>query len=136
MLNGRGDLLDVHVCNYRQAHDVRMEYSSKIQCDIPRIEERVEFLIHSINYADRTLQDAMSLVRANNSKTREDFEATHSSFAEADPYHRSIISPDWNANFSSINFKAGQGSSGVDLRFHPRKDFLKLTQNQRNDLQN
>ena len=36
---------------------------------------------------------------------------------------------------SSIHFKTVRGSSGVDLRLHPRECLLKLSQDQKDDLQ-
>ena len=35
---------------------------------------------------------------------------------------------------SAIDFSAGRGTTGVDLRWYPRRDFLKLPANQKTEL--
>ena len=67
---------------------------------------------------------------------RNDFELAASALIEVDPYKRSqkpIPSPR-NANISAIDFNAGRGDTGVDLRWHPKGEFMKLTQEQRDEL--
>ena len=53
---------------------------------------------------------------------------------EVDPYHQSIRSASRNDDVSSIDFKHGRGPSGVDLRCDTRKYSLKLSKDQRDDL--
>jgi hypothetical protein len=65
---------------------------------------------------------------------RSDFESASSSLIEVDPYYRSIRNNSRQANVSSIDFRAGRGSSGVDLRWHTRKEFLKLSKEQKDEL--
>ena len=128
--------LEIHVSNYRKDHNDLIECSAFAQCAVPRPEQKVECLINSIQCTDSTLQDAVSLVRANTNNMRQNFEAAHSSLMEVDPYHRSSRSDGRNSDVSTIEFKAGRGSSGVYLRWHPRKEFLKLTKNQKEERQN
>ena len=67
---------------------------------------------------------------------REDFEAASSSLSEVGPYRRTSSSASLNADASSIDFKAGRGSSGVDLQWHPKEDFIKLSQEKNDKLRN
>ena len=67
---------------------------------------------------------------------REDFEAASSSLTEVDPYRRTSRSTGRNADVSSIEFKASRGSSGVDLRWHTKEDFIKISQEQKDELRN
>ena len=53
---------------------------------------------------------------------REEFEAKSSSLIEIDPCRRSGRSASCNADVSPVDFKAGRGSSGVYLRWHPKED--------------
>ena len=101
--------------NHRQAHDDLLECSAHIQCDVPGPDQKVEHLIDSIACTDSTLQAAIGLIRANTNNMREDFEAAASSLIKVDPYCRTNRSSGRNADVSSIDFKAGRGSSGVDL---------------------
>ena len=43
---------------------------------------------------------------------------------EIDPYCRSTRTNTRDANVSAIDFSAGRGNTGVDLRFHPKHKFL------------
>ena len=67
---------------------------------------------------------------------REDFEAAASSLIEVDPYRRISRGTSRNSDVSSIDFKDGRGSSEVDLRWHPKEDVVKLSQEQKNELRN
>ena len=59
---------------------------------------------------------------------REDFEATSNSLIEVDSYRRTSRGAGRNANVSTIDFKTGRGLSGVDLRWHPKEEHVKLSQ--------
>ena len=87
---------------------------------VPGPEQKVECLIDSIAYTNITLQATIGLVRANTKNMKEDFEAAASSLIEVDPYRRTSRGVSRNANVSSIDFKAGRGSSRVDLRWHTK----------------
>ena len=67
---------------------------------------------------------------------RNDFEAAASALIEVDPYRRSNKTGHnpRTANVSAIDFSAGRGKTGVDLRWHPRKDFKKLPNDQKDEL--
>ena len=82
------------------------------------------------------LQAAIGLVRANTNNMQEDFEVSSSSLIEVDPYRRKNRGTGRNANVSSIDFKAGRELSGVDPRWHPKEDFVKLSQEQNDELRN
>ena len=110
-----------------KAHDDLLDYSAHIQFAVPGPQQKVEHLIDSITCTDSTLQDAIGLIRANTNNMRKDFEAAASSLIEVDPYRRTSRGSGRNVYVSSIDFKAGRGSSGVDLRWHPREDYLKLS---------
>ena len=133
--NGRAYPLETHISNHRQAVDDIRECSNHITVSVPDEAQRVEYLIDSINCNDNTLQAAIGLVRANTNNMRNDFEAASSALIEVDPYRRSQrIPPPRGANVSAIDFNAGRGSTGVDLRWHPTRDFKKLPSDQKDEL--
>ena len=117
--------------NHRQAFDDLRECASHITTNVPGEPQRVEYLIDSIISKDNTLQAAIGLIRANTNNMRNDFEAAASSMIEVDPYRRPVRNPIRNADISAI---AGRGSTGVDLRFHPKDKFLSLPQDQQQEL--
>ena len=76
----------------------------------------------------------MGLVRDNTNSVRKDFEAASSSLIKGDSYRRSSYSSGRNTDVSSIDFNASRRSSGVELRWHPKEDFLKISKEQRYEL--
>ena len=131
--NGRAYPLESHVSNHRKANDDLIECAKHITCNTPSQDQRVEYLIDSITSTDPTLQAAIGIIRANTNNMREDFEKASSSLIEVDPYRRSFKGGR-NAQISGIDFSAGRGNSGVDLRWHPKKQFMKLNQDQKDEL--
>ena len=55
---------------------------------------------------------------------RNDFEGAANILIEIDPYRRSTRTNTRDVNVSAIDFSAGRGNTGVDLRFHPKHKFL------------
>ena len=54
---------------------------------------------------------------------------------KVDSYRRSTRqNNDQDANISTIDFGAGRGSTGVDLRFYPKDKFVALPQDQKDEL--
>ena len=129
--------LETHVSNHRQAFDDIRECSLHITVPVPSEPQRVEYLIDSVSSKDTTLQAAIGIIRANTNNMRNDFEAASTSMIEVDPYRRSTRqNNDRDANISAIDFGAGRGSTGVDLRFHPKDKFVALPQDQKDELAN
>lgn len=134
--NGRTYPLESHVSNHRTAVDDLRECSDHITVSVPDQSQRVEYLIDSIMCSDNTLQAAIGLIRANTNNMRVDFEAAASSLIEVDPYRRSNKSggPPRAANISAIDFGAGRGTTGVDLRWYPNHEFRKLSDEHKTEL--
>ena len=133
--NGRSYPLEQHVSNHRSAIDDLRDCSQNIQAAVPNTPQRVEYLLESITCQDSALQAAMGNVRADTNNMRSDFEAASNHLIEVDPYKklRSGSSKSNLANVSSVTF-AGRGKTGVDLRWHPRQEFRKLTDEQKDEL--
>ena len=135
--NGRSYPLESHVSNHRQAIDDLNDCSNHITVAVPDPAQRVEYLIDSITCNDTALQAAIGLVRANTNNMRNDFEAAASALIEVDPYRKSQRSGAGNgrgAQIAAIDFGAGRGSTGVDLRWHPKREFKNLSDEQRDEL--
>ena len=134
--NGRSYPLETHVSNHRQAVDDLKECSNHITVAVPDQSQRVEYLIDSISCNDSALQAAIGLVRANTNNMRNDFEMAASALIEVDPYRKGQRGNNNNrtANVSAIDFDAGRGKTGVDLRWHPKSEFKKLTDDQKDEL--
>ncbi len=134
--NGRSYPLERHVSNHRQAVEDITECASVISVPIPDQSQRVEYLIDSINNQDPGLQAALSLIR-NNTNLRRDFEGAANAMIEVDPYKKSqgaAAKAQREAQISAIDYGAGRGSTGVDLRWHPKSEFKKLPKEQQKEL--
>ena len=131
--NGRAYPLESHVSNHRQAVDDLRECSTHITVTVPNDSQRVEYLLDS---QDASLQAAIGIVRANTNNMRHNFELAAASLIEVDPYKRSQrgYNVSKNANIASIDFSAGRGQTGVDLRWHPKSEFNKLSQEKKDEL--
>ena len=123
--------LESHISNHRQAFDDLRECALHITTNVPSDPQRVEYLIDSITSKDNTLQAAIGLIRANTNNMRNEFEIAAGSLIEVDPFRRPIRNPNRSADVSAL---AGRGSTGVDLRFHPKDKFLSLPQDQQQEL--
>ena len=136
--NGRSYPLESHVSNHRVAYDDLRDCSNHITVPVPNDEQRVEYLIDSINCPDSTLQAAVGLIRANTNNMRQNFEDAASSLIEVDPYKRSTRSSQNSsgrqAHISAIDFSGGRGDTGVDLRWHTPKEYAKLSSDAKDEL--
>jgi hypothetical protein len=134
--NGKSYPLEQHVSNHRTAIDDLNECTTHIGNAVPNMQQRVEYLLESMSCQDSSLQAAMGNIRADTNNMRNNFEAASSHLIEVDPYRRSsrqVQKPHRTANVSGVSF-AGRGESGVDLRWHTRKEFSDLTSEQKDEL--
>ena len=107
-----------------------------IQFAVSAPDQKVECLIDSVKWTNIILQTSIGLFQASTNITQDDFEAVSSSLIEFYPYLRSSSSTVRNANVFPIDFKAGRGSSGVNLRWNPDDDFRKFSKEQKDELIN
>ena len=133
--NGCNYPLEQHVSNHRTAVDDLRDCANHIGNAVPTMQQRVEFLLDSIVSQDSALQAAMGNIRADTQGLRGDFENAASHLIEVDPYRRASNPHRGNRNpkVSSVTF-AGRGKTGVDLRWHMRKEFRDLISDQKDEL--
>ena len=65
-----------------------------------------------------------------------DFKGAVNILIKIEPYRRSTRTNTRDANVSAIDFSAGKGNTGFDLRFHPKHKFLEVPQDQKDELTN
>ena len=138
--NGRSYPFETHVSNHRQANDDLVDCASHIDNQVPNESQRVEYLLDSISCQDSALQAAIGNIRADSAGLRTKFEEAAAHMMEVDPYKRTARSNTSlhgrEAQISDARFTAGRGTTGVDFRWYPRKEFLDLTPEQRDELTN
>lgn len=127
--------LETHVSHQRTSADDLRDCANHITVPVPNASQRVEYLIDSITCKDAALQAVIGLIRSNNNNMRNDFEAAATAMIEVDPYKRSSKNvSNRNANVSALDFNAGRGVTGVDLRFHPKREYENLPENKAAEL--
>ena len=134
--NGRSYPLEQHVSNHRTAVDDLVDCALHINNAVPNMSQRVEYLLESISCQDSSLQAAMGNIRADTNGMRSNYETAASHLIEVDPYRRASnqnTNKGKQANVSAVTF-AGRGKTGVDLRWHTRKEFGELTSEQKDEL--
>lgn len=121
--------------NHRQAVEDLTDCANHITVSIRDNSQKVEYLIDSRVCCNSTLQASIGLMRSNINGLRNDFEKAASALIEVDPYNWSCRpGAKTTANVSSIDFSSGRGTSGVDLRWHTRKELMALEPEQRDEL--
>lgn len=67
---------------------------------------------------------------------RSNFEKSASALIKVDPYIKSMkkINNQRTAQNSALDYKAGRGNTGVDLRWHTPSEYSQLTKDQMNEL--
>ena len=128
--------METHVSNHSKTYDDLRECSTHITVRVPSDLQRVEYLIDSITSKDSTLQASIGLRRANTNNMRNNFERAANIIIEIDPYRRLTRTNNRDEDVSAIDFSAGRGNKGVDIRFHPKHKFLELPQEQKDELTN
>lgn len=126
--------LETHVSKHRKAHDQVEECTQHMACQDVGDEQKVEYLLDSVTCGNQAIQATLANIRSDRVK-RGDFESSASSLIEVDPYKKRSTPGKPNANVSAIDYGSGRGTTGVDLRWHPRKEFLALPDKQKDELE-
>ena len=101
---------------------------------VPGEEQRVQYLIDSIDSVEQAIQATIGLIRNNMNEMRSSFEKSASALIDVDPFvkgrnrgHRGT------ANISSLEYTE-RGGSGVDLRWHTPSEYRLLSKELKDEL--
>ena len=137
-----------HMGKHRQAFITLTECAEHIPVDVPNERARVTYLMESINSVDPTVLAALAAVRQDETGKRLNFEATFAYLVVICPVEAKLAKKGkvtFQAGISGAEGspaaglggdakKPGFGSTGVALRYHKHKDFMKLPKNQKDEL--
>ena len=132
--------LDRFISQHRNAFTSMTQCAEHVDFQLPNELTRVTYLLDAIEHGDAELQAAMALVRNDtgpNGKMN-DFEATAAFLLPKDPVSRKRSQA--KRQFAEISaaettqIKSGQGSTGVELRYHTQSEYKKLTNAQKVEL--
>ena len=113
-----------------------MEAAQNVQFQVPDKHMRVGYLLNNIEHQDSDLRAAISQIRTNVQGTWDDFERLVAILLPVDPFTKAPANkPKVGFEISSTEAtRYGRGKeTNVDLRWHKRNEFVKLTAEAKND---
>ena len=136
--NGKSYGLDKFTGQHRAAYVALEEASQHVAFQLPNERTRVGYLIDNIISQDLELKTRVSAVHANTNNMRENFEATVTWLLPSCPYNRYAKGSGRNqggaqANISEVTLQR-ESKTGVDLRWHTKKEYAQLTKEQKDEL--
>ena len=135
--NGRTYSLDKFTGLHRSAYVQLEEAKAHVDFQLPTQHSRVGFLLDNIVNNDPDLRAALASIRVNTDNMRDDFESAVAFMLPVCPYtkHKQSQGRGRRAEISDTQL-LGKGSSatGVDLRWHTKEEYSKLSKAQRQEL--
>ena len=148
--------LDKLIAQHRNAYITMSQCAVHIPFQLPNEQTRVTYLLDAIECSDAALQAAMALVRndAGPAGKMNDFEAAAAFIVPHDPVAKKrqanpkrpfadVSHADGEEEEADVNAVEGQdepairtgiGRTGVELRFHKQDEYIKLTDEQKEEL--
>ena len=130
--NGRSSRIPLrkHIINHRIVHNMMMHTSQHIAYTPPDETTRVKHLLKSIESNDTTIIAAITAIKADSTKLTD--------FDEASNFLVTTLPPPKNfeTGFHNVStFTTNTGRIGVELRYHKRDSFERLSAEQKQELQ-
>lgn len=136
--NGKAYGLDKFTGLHRAAYVALEEASHHVDFQLPNEHTRVGYLLENIVSSDPDLRAALASIRANVNNMRDNFEAAVTFMLPTCPYARHAKgrnSGNETANISDVTLQNKSSTkTGVDLRWHTRKEYQALNKAQRAEL--
>ena len=136
-----------HMGMYRQAFITMTECAEHILVDVPNDHLRVTHLMESTQSTDPTILAALATVRQDENNKRVNFESCFAYLVVVYPVEAKLAKKGKVTFQADISVaaatvpglggdakKPGFGTSGVSLRYHKHKDFIKLPKYQKDEL--
>ena len=136
--NGKNYALEKFTGMHRNAFVTMTEASSHITVQLPTEHSRVGYLLDNITSSDPELMATIASVKIPGNGMRDNFEDAVNFILPADPYVKNSGRSNRNnlARISDTNAlkNSSDTKTGVDLRWHTRAEYVKLTPEQRQEL--
>ena len=135
--NGRTYSLDKFTGLHRSAFVMLEEAALHVNFQVPSQHSRVGYLLDNITNSDPDLRAALASIRVNTDGMRDDFERAVAFILPVCPYTKNKSNQRRNrqAELSDVRLKGKSDSkTGVDLRWHTREEYSKLTKEQKAEL--
>jgi len=136
---GNGNItLSKHLAKHRQAFNDLQTSAGHVAHQLPNPRTRVTYALDSIKACnDPAVQARIANIEGDDAPNgkRNNFEAAVTHLLPADPVmENKTRRANGRAVVSAVTIKSGKGKSGVDLRWHPLKEYKSLNDSQRDEL--
>ena len=135
--NGRTYSLDKFTGLHRSAFVMLEEAALHVNFQVPSEHSRVGYLLDNITNNDPDLRAALASIRINTDGMRDDFERAVAFMLPVCPYtkHKTSQRRTRHAELSDVRLKGKSDSkTGVDLRWHTKDEYSRLTKEQKSEL--
>ena len=140
--NGQKIPLEMFVSQHRAKFQQLEEAAGHVRFQTPTEHTRVGYLLDNIETSDAGLAAALAQVRNDHDGSRSNFERAVQILMPMDPFARNeALKNEKKVTFAihaaegTVQSKNGRGAkTGVDLRWHPPNEFMKLPGNQKKEL--
>ena len=136
--NASAFTLEAYIQMHRQAFISMAQCADHVSFQVPNDRTRVKHMVDNIQCADPELLSLLALVK-NDDTLMSDFEAAATMILPACPVARRVKQTgkgNDSANIGSLEtvLKEGRGASGVEFRWHPKAEYVKLSDEQKVEL--
>ena len=121
--------LVAHIYRHRRAYVALIEEADHVSHQIPSERTRVSYLMNSIDRKDAEVLAGLAAIRQDDAGMRGDFESAAIFLSPTCPVAKK--GPERKVGFgaatiSAADAKTGIGETGVELRYHTKKEFWEL----------
>ena len=133
--NGRSSSMERHVSTHRQCYEELLNYKSKVNVMVPEEEQRVTYLLDSIDNGDGNVTATIGLIKGDLNGMSTSFEKAAAAQIDVDPYVKGKHKGGGRtATVSSLDYASGSGGTGVDLRWHTPQEYRALSKEEKDEL--
>jgi hypothetical protein len=133
--NGRSSSMERHVSTHRQCYEELLNCRRKVNVMVPGEEQRVSYLLDSIVNGDGNVTATIGLIKGDLNGMSKSFEKAAAALIDVDPFVKGKHKGGGRtATISSVDYSAGRGGTGVDLRWHTPQEYRALSKEKKDEL--
>ena len=133
--NGRSSFMERHVSTHRQCYEELLNCKANVNVMVPGEEQRVTYILGSVECGDGNITATIGLIKGDLNGMSTSFEKAAAALIEVDPYVKGKHKVGGRtATVSSVDYSAGRGGTGVDLRWHTPQEYRALSKEEKDEL--
>ena len=120
---------------HRQCYEELLNCRCKVNVMVPGEEQRVSYLLDSIVNGDGNVTATIGLIKGDLNGMSKSFEKAAAALIDVDPFVKGRHKGGGRtATVSSVDYSAGRGGTGVDLRWHTPQEYRALSKEEKDEL--